>query len=291
MCLDFEVAAGTVAGSTHRKGVPHNRQDDYCVQISPTTLTAIIADGCSTGGVDSSRSSKVVSKGSTEVGASLAVRLLSDLIQVRVASGQPVNGDLLEAARRDLLDRLWSLARSMGSISEIVDRYLLFTLVGVVLTKEEATFFALGDGVVIVNDERYILNAEEGNRPLYLGYALTGSSLTDDDPTKLDFRIIRRIATVDLDHFLIGTDGINDWLAKAARSFPGTDQPLGDVSQFWTEDRYFNLEVAVERQLNLAARDWYRTHPDGSRSIEGGLLPDDTTLVVGRRVLTLAGDG
>jgi hypothetical protein len=220
------------------------------------------------------------------VGASIGVRLMSSLIYRYFLLGcRRFDDDMLRRIRLDALAQLHVVASAMGpSLSEVVDRYFLFTLVGAILTGDEATFFALGDGVVFVNGEAHELQPEADNQPIYMGYGLTGSSLTDTDPAKLEFRTVDRLPTDQLNHFLIGTDGVLDYIRCGSRNMPGLDIPVGKIDQFWEQEKYVINTAAIERQLNLAARDWPRRHDDGSRHIEGGLLPDDTTLVVGQRL-------
>lgn len=285
MLADFEFSGGSVTGRDHRLGVPKNRQDDFVIVHGPNVMVAVIADGCSSGGQASLADRSVTCLGSSEVGASLAVRLLSELLVRLLSQGHEVDSAFLKRAQNDLIAQLHVLANAMGgSLSEVVDRYFLFTLIGVIMTEQTTTFFALGDGVIVVNDDMTVLEAGADNQPIYLGYSLSGSSLTDGQPELLDLGIVQELPTDELDHFLIGSDGVNDWMAHSERTFPGLGDSLGDISQFWTNPLYFKNRKAIERKLNLAARDWSRTTPSGGHSLEGGLLADDTTLVVGRRL-------
>lgn len=266
----FQIAGGSVTGKDHRKGVPRNRQDAWHVEHGPRAVTALVSDGCGSGEA-------------SEVGAALAVRLTTTYLHRYLNRGFRPNEEMLERVRRDVLSQLHVLARDIGeSLSEVVNHYFLFTLAGVIITDEVSTFFALGDGVMFINGELIVLQPEAGNQPIYLGYALTGSALTDDNPASLHLRIVRQVTTANLSHFLVGTDGVADAHARATRFLPGTDEPFGDISQFWENDRFFNSPVAITRRLNLMARDWTRRLPEGRQVIEGGLLPDDTTFVVGR---------
>jgi hypothetical protein len=213
------------------------------------------------------------------------VRLLTEALKRHIANGYPVESNLLRKVQREVVSQLHVLAGSMGSsLGEVVDRYFLFTVMGVVLARDTATFFALGDGVVCINGELTVLEAEEGNRPVYLGYALTGSSLVDHDPSKLEFKILEQMPLDDLKNFLIGTDGMNEWITRSEENIPGTDTPLGPIEQFWLSDRFFKNPIAIQMLLNRAARDHPRRQADGTHVLEGGKLSDDTTLVVGRQL-------
>lgn len=264
----FELAGGSVAGTNHRRGVPTNCQDAFCISQGPWGSIAVIADGCSSGD-------------DSEVGAAIGVRLVAYSLERHLSKGRPATASLLRRVHQETVSHLHVLAKSMGeSLSEVVARYFLFTLVGVAITDENATFFSIGDGVIVVNGEEIRLLPSEENEPLYIGYALTGSRLTDDNPNALDFRIARQLPPRELESFLIGTDGVCDVIEKAEALLPGEVEPFGAVSQFWREERYFTRKVAITRRLNLMARDRFAS--DGAK--DGGRLPDDTTLVVGRSI-------
>ena len=63
------------------------------------------------------------------------------------------------------------------------------------------------------------------------------------------------------------------------------DELVGPLSQFWSEDRYFKNRDMLRRRLTIANRDVTRADWDErALIIEHGLLPDDTTIITGRRV-------
>jgi hypothetical protein len=124
----------------------------------------------------------------------------------------------------------------------------------------ETALFWLGDGVVAFYDHWQVLPSFPGNAPPYLAYGILGVEV---DPFQTWI-----LPTEEWRSLLIGTDGLKDFIAAAEV------EPVGDLSQFWTEDRYFRNPDQVRRQL---AR-WNRESKTRSR-----LLPDDTTLVVMRR--------
>jgi hypothetical protein len=190
--------------------------------------------------------------------------------------------------RDTVLSNINVLARNMGvSLGEVINRYFLFTMNGVIITEDDAIFFALGDGVVIINGEVTVLDPGPKNQPVYMAYQLTGSSVTDGDPSSLEFQTVRKMPTAELQTFLVGTDGIKDVIDRQERNLPGQSEPVGPISQFWQQDKYFVPgTVAVTRRLNLMARDWPRQGTNGRYVLDGGLLADDTTLIVGRRKTT-----
>ena len=96
---------------------------------------------------------------------------------------------------------------------------------------------------------------------------------------------------------MIASDGFGPLLDAADTLLPGQRRTFGAISQFWTEDKYFQSAerngeehppVRAQLLLNLAARVMKKTKrgPDGPLpDIETfpGLLDDDTTFIVGRR--------
>jgi hypothetical protein len=227
------------------------------------STVGIVTDGCG-------------SSSYSEVGAKLATRLLAESIQAE-ASRNPAKINW-QRIRQHLLADLDALARRMGgSYRRTVEDYFLFTVVGVLLDQTMATFFAIGDGVVIVNGETQQLGPFAENMPPYVGYGLIGDSIREKGLADQRFEIIQQVKLTDLQHFLIGCDGVIDLMHVAERCLPGSSQTVGGIEQFWQQDRYYGNPELINRRLKLVARDWPRHDP------EPGLLPDDTTLIVGRR--------
>lgn len=259
---DFALAGGSVMGRDHRL-VPKNNQDAWYISQDDCCSLAVVADGC--GSIPHS-----------EVGAKLGVRLLAEAIQaeVREFGGSRIDWHWI---RRRLLASLDGLARQMGgSYRRTVEEYFLFTLVGVVLAGDTATFFALGDGVVIVNGRTHRLGPFPGNAPPYIGYGLLARDYREPAWEDMPFTIIGEWQLDNLAHFLLGSDGVTDLIDQAGENLPGLSEPVGGIEQFWEQDRYFRNPELVSRRLKLLARDWPKQNP------ETGLLHDDTTIIVGR---------
>jgi hypothetical protein len=260
---EFELAAGSTIGRDHRE-VPKNCQDSFVLVRDDLCSAGIVADGCGSGA-------------HSEVGAQLGARLLAHSItsEVRLRrSSQDINWQRI---RQDLLSQLHVLARGMGGdFRETVNEYFLFTVVGVLLAYDTATFFAIGDGVIMVNGESYQLGPFANNQPPYVGYGLLPGNV-EMDAEELQFQILDECPLKSVDTFLVGSDGVLDLMRVSQKNLPGLSQPVGGIEQFWTEDRFFGNQQLVSRQLKLVGRDWPKRDP------HPGLLPDDTTLLVGRR--------
>jgi hypothetical protein len=210
------------------------------------------------------------------------------LLAHRAAAPASSPADLLERTRLDVLAYLLVLAEGIGApAADVVRDYLLFTTVGAAIERDRSFFFALGDGIIIVNGVITRIGPFPGNAPPYMAYSLlpgyVGHAQSSCNATNLMFQVYECIPTREVRHFLIGSDGAADFIAAQDRKLPGREQLLGPVSRFWEGDFYGNPRK-IERYLRLAnepaiAIDW-----EGHRRIiEAGLLPDDSTLVVGRR--------
>jgi len=187
--------------------------------------------------------------------------------------------------RESVLGQIQTLVKRMGGdFSRTIQDYFLFTLVGAVITRHTTWIFSLGDGVAFVNGENVYNGSFAGNAPPYLAYGLVKTTLHDADPSLLQFRIHDVRPTESVQSLLIGTDGVMDFMRGAERIVPGKNEPVGPLSQFWEEDRYFKNPDMMRRRLSLVGREG--THIDWERRVVEkipGLLADDTTMVVVRR--------
>ncbi|MDB5184959.1 MAG: hypothetical protein JWN38_767 [Candidatus Saccharibacteria bacterium] len=260
---EVQIAYGSTIGRDHR-AVPKNCQDDLRVVRTEQCTIGIVADGCGSGA-------------HSEVGAQIGVRVLAECLEaeVRDRSGSDIRWPRVQ---QHVLATLDVLARQMGgNYRQVVEEYFLFTIVGVLLTDKDATFFALGDGVIIVNGYELTLGPFEGNKPPYLGYGLLLPDV-DIEPDLVQFRTVCWLPLKAVQHFLIGSDGVQDLIDAETKCLPGLAEPVGSIAGFWERDRYFgaNHEL-LNRQLKLISRDWPKRDP------QPGLLPDDTSMIVGRK--------
>ncbi len=264
----FEIASGTTAGKDHRFSGKNN-QDAVYSRITDDFIVGVVCDGCG--------SSK-----HSEVGAKIGCRLILQAVADQLhRSGQLQ----LKRVQNDILAELYVIAKSMGdSLSEVVTDYFLFTTVGVVISDSGASFFSLGDGIIIVNGEITQIGPFPNNEPPYLAYGIVHSSLQDTSPELLQFQINRHIPIGELNSFLIGSDGAVDINRVSNRTLPGKTELVGLISQFWESDRFFNNPDNVNRRFRLINEDHMRPNWETRRVFtESGLLSDDTTILVGRR--------
>lgn len=242
-CDELQLASGSVAGRDHEHG-GRNNQDALCVTRGPEGVVAVVCDGCGSGA-------------HSEVGARLGARIVAEAVRRRLAAAPSTALDaaaLWADVQTDVLAPLRQIAAAMGGeLARTIREHLLFTVVGAVVTDDDACVFHLGDGFLAVNDERLPLGPYADDAPPYLAYALLGADVR--------FEVARRLPAAEVRSLVIGTDGV-------------CDLPPAVVSGICAEARTFTNADAVRRRLAVYKR--------------GARLPDDTTLVVVRRPASCA---
>jgi hypothetical protein len=270
----LEVAGGTLQGRDHLHA-GRNSQDAFHVSLNERALVAVVCDGCSDGHRN-------------EVGAVIGSRLVVDAIH-RYLHMFDVGreNDFFEMVRHDVLASIRGIASAMSSgesLRSVIRHHFLFTIVGTIVVEDYGCVFSLGDGVYIFNAEVNRMGPFPGNQPPYLAYGMLDTSLGRESPELLRFKVQRCFRTDAMSSVLIGSDGVADFIDAAEKNFPGKTTTLGSISQFWLNDRYFKNPDTVRRTLAGANTPSVRPDWDNRRlAREGGLLPDDTTLVVIRR--------
>lgn len=278
----FEIASGYTMGRDHRMRLAKNNQDGYCVIRSTGMIAAVVTDGCSSGNF-------------SEFGAVLGAQIVANATSRNVSRAiglhpdweRLVNPALWERTRQDVLAQLRTLALTLcpdGSLTDFVVDYLLFTVVGIVITPLQSVFFGIGDGMVVVNGDKIVLEPSEGNEPAYLGYNLLDPSQIKHTQEQLRFQLLRVVPTEEVQHFLVATDGAESLLEVDERLIPGRTVKVGPISQLWTTDRFFTNPFALSQFLLLINTDSQKIDWE-KRAVtkNAGLLFDDTTIVVGRR--------
>lgn len=259
--VPFQVASGTIIGADHVR-VGRNNQDARCVLQDADRLVVVVCDGCSSGAGG-------IGVSSNEVGAQLGARVVANRLWEATHGGFDSS---LAYVRSGVVNVLRDVHRAVGGTSEALYDLFLFTVVTAVVTRDFATFAAIGDGAVFVNGQRFPLGPFPDNQPPYLAYHLVSSRI---DPHLLRFQQVARIPTAELQSFLIGTDGVDDLVAAAGEATV-SGALVGPVERLWTEDRFFKNPDALRRHLLMANGGVMRKPPTH--------LKDDTTLVVGRRI-------
>jgi hypothetical protein len=288
--MKIELTGGSVRGRDHLISGKNN-QDSYVVRQGNGIYVAIVTDGCG-------------SMSGSEIGARLIAQWTADYLFTYLTEEKEY-GFMLPV--KDVLDTILVDTKSfvIAAIDsacgyfpektfEYVTENFLCTIVGMFVYCGEVCFFSIGDGIIIINGEVIEIGPFPNNAPPYIAYNLLPSSI---DPALLDFAVHRIIPLEELDNFLIGCDGVGDLIKVAGEPIPNkSDQVVKPISDFWNDDKYFKNNFAVNRTLTLISGGIPKMYviedendPRGfklSKQIVmgSGLLPDDTTLVVGRKV-------
>lgn len=275
MLEKFEMAGGSITGRNHSV-VNKNNQDAYFSISNDRWAIAVVCDGCGSG-----RDSEVGAK----IGVRMVVEEISRELEIQQQIQSELNKEFWQKLKLTLLIKLQGIAKLLGgnsseSLTKIIDRYLLFTIVGVVITPTETITFSIGDGVVFVNGEVSYMGKFADNAPPYLAYGLVR-------PDLIDFQIHDRLPTSTVKSILIGTDGVVD-LMEAEFSLIKKSEMVGGISQFWQDDRYFSNPDRIRRKLSQINHESIKPKwEDRTFTKKIGLLPDDTTLIVIRKNLLI----
>jgi len=274
--MTIQIAGGSIIGTDHAKaGQPGytNNHDSFSWRKNDEILVAAVLDGCGSGK-------------HSEVGSNIASQMLTQILFDEVkritqySSCVTLEKSFWNRIQTVLLSNLTVTAKSMGeSISEIVNNYFLFTFVGVVVIHGTAYIFSFGDGVYIIDGEITELRPFPNDAPPYLMYNLTGSSLFESNPKMLDIQVNEILSPKSYSNILLGTDGVIDFISLEETYIPNQNNVVGPISQFWEEDKYTSNPDIIRRRLAIINRE---NISEGK--IVGGLLHDDTTLIVIRKI-------
>ncbi len=260
----FEVASGTVIGR-HHSTVGKNNQDSYYSYAQEGFTLGVVCDGCGSGC-------------HSEVGAQLGVRLVGQALAQQLQHNQSVNWEEL---REFILQQIRCISETLAitnSLGQILREYFFFTIVGVVITPTDTTIFSLGDGVIALNGNIKEIGPFPDNAPPYITDELLEGS------KGINFNIEFQLPTDKVESIMIGTDGVADLMNAEKYTIAGKTEKVGNIAQFWQDDRYFNNPDMLRRKLSLINRQI--VHPDWFNKQlikQGGFLSDDTTLIVIRR--------
>lgn len=272
----FQLAAGSITGRNHLS-MGKNNQDAVDSLITDQVVISVVCDGCG-------------SCAHSEVGARLIARLTVTTIAHHLQAALTNDWAFI---RYQLLTALQTIVATLGGdVEQTVRNYFLCTIVGVIVTPEDTLLFSLGDGVILLNGRLVPLGMTANNTPPYLAYGLLewldaeqgSQAMAKKWAAMSQFQCHDRISTLQVASILIGSDGVMDLIKVADQPLPGKSELVGQISQFWEDDRYFDNPDKIRRRLFLINRETTRLDSQTQHLVKyPGLLPDDTTLVVIRR--------
>ena len=232
---EFLIAAGSITGTDHKRPLnTTNCQDSYYYAVEDEKIVAVITDGCG-------------AFRHSEVGAKLGARIIVKRLMQNYSWDQAwarIVSDLGMIAG--------TLETGQYSWSEAVENFLLFTIVGVMITPKRTFIFTRGDGAVCVNNNTTVFS--QNNTPDYLGYHLINS-------TREQTPVIRdSFSTNDIVNIALATDGAQSQLADVRNT-------LFRNRLTWTNPDYVRRHLVLQQKANPT------------------LLYDDATLLLIQRAL------
>lgn len=267
---EFELTHASIPGSKHYSR-HRNNQDGIHIIRTPHALILVVTDGCG-------------SAPHSEVGAQLGAKLMGETLHELISRTQSYTPDWMKI--RSMMGlKLLRLAATIGEDSkQVINDYLLFTVVAAIILPHRSWFFTFGDGVIAVNGAVTVVKPPLKDAPPYLSLCLdTDAASLQMQPAYSEFQLQVTLETESLRHFLIGTDGVAA-LHESAWPHDICGQRVGPLSQFWANDLFFHPPIQrygggpeeLKRRLVTVA------HPQPDHDLTD-LCPDDMTMIAGRR--------
>ncbi len=272
----IEIASGSVIGKSHVR-LHRNNQDAYAHLKFSEEAYAVVCDGCGSGMC-------------SEVGAQLGCELVlnelkSDYVTEWLNDTEWNDLDeVLEMVKNNIVEKIGNISIMMGDyLPNAIKHFFLFTVIIAIAGKKKTFIASIGDGFYAVNGETKQIGPFESNAPPYISYNVIPDAV---DPNVIkhsaNFKIHCLMESSDVQSIMIGTDGVEDIIKNESNLIPGKKKPVGSISQFWTDDIYFNNKVALDRKLVQLARDSSKVK-SGVLIHDRGYLMDDTTIISIRR--------
>jgi hypothetical protein len=235
----IRATAASVTGARHLR-IARNGQDAAAAWTGDGIAAAVVCDGCGSGH-------------SSEVGARLGAHLAIRALAMRANAGERGIA-LWNAVRGDLTRALWGvLEQTPGDRVIAIREYFLFTLVGAVITRDEAVVWMIGDGAYAIGSRTRVVGPFVDNEPPYLAYDLLG----DPQPAHIE--------TSPPASIVIATDG--------AAELPSLDR--------FATARFADHPDALRRHLAVLARSGERIEWEERRVVRSAaVLQDDCAIGV-----------
>lgn len=270
---NFKFADASIIGVAHDQWGRNNQDFGYLL-LEDRYAIGVVADGCG-------------STITSEVGSTIGAQWCAEFLRGYLKKKDPEAMNNIYTAK-EMLHRLlgfltfqiagakgqnWTEIGDDAGLS-LIENNFLFTLVGFVIDNESnSMIFSIGDGFFRINGKDTFMR-EPNNMPTYVAYALTVQAAEWDwKPKVREF-----MPTQELDHFVVATDGMEEFATSVGKPFPGKIQEfVPSLEEIISNDSYFTNQAKLQR---LLAKMNPITRPS-ARAF--GLLGDDTTIIIARR--------
>lgn len=281
----YQISTATITGRAHLGYddvvVGVNNQDSLFAQLRDDYGIVVVCDGCSH------------SKHS-EVGAKIMTRLFVDAFQQNQHLGIP--HQILEFVEAQVTRELRSIIDSMilegETRDDVIRDYFQCTVIGAYISTAGVTFWGMGDGVYGYDSHLRYIEPAKGNYPAYFAYKLCKTFPPNIAQHGLEIydQVMHHPASI-----LIGSDGVKDLIALSDKDFPGTKEHIGKIERLWNQEKYWTNPEELPRELRriqqIRKTSDLKTVEDQrlgvkrvvtelTEQIDGGYLPDDTTLAI-----------
>ena len=194
----FFVTAGSIEGREHAR-LHRNNQDGVALNVAPHRLVAVVTDGCSAG-----RYSEIGAR----LGATWLAGWLPRYLDAPCSNPDAPTSDLAFDLAAALDEHLLQLAATISPapirLKSVIADYLLFTFLVAIIEPERTRVLGLGDGVVLTDTERTIIDPGPDNAPSYAAYRLLHGPAGREPVVYLDS------PTDQVGALMIGTDGASE---------------------------------------------------------------------------------
>lgn len=274
---------GLLIGTTHVK-LGYNCQDYRSTYVDPENNFSIfiVSDGCGSG-----KNSEFGSYYGSELLKNLIVKELKN--QLCFNPKFEINDAFISAISYKFKQELEDISllkqfkrSSYESLKEFVYDSLLFTIIGAIIVNETLYIFHLGDGYYAVNGTLIEITSPIKNTPEYFSYNLLSTVPTQ--PLYYEFILSEIIPLSEVEHFLLATDGLREFIRCEKYLIPMETESVGNLLDLY-DDYYFKNETALQRKLNKINTPAVLLRRDNNGNIikidkNGGLITDDLAIIL-----------
>ncbi len=266
----FELASGSVTGRHHIKELSNN-QDALLIDFKDDYIFGVVCDGCG-------------SAPQSEIGASIGTHLVRRSILKKVIPFRKFDDETCWKRVTDSISsRILNIINEISPDTDtIISNMFMFTIVGFIIFEDSTYVFNLGDGLININGNNNILPRIQGNYPPYIAYRIVEHEIEIDDKWK-EFNV-EKFDTKDINTLIVGTDGACDYLRLCENFSPDSSKNIDTFEDLCSDDSVFYNRNVLDRKLRVLNRE-KSTLVNNELIVEKPLLPDDTTLIIARRIV------